>query len=127
MKKILISLAATAAVAAAAVPAAAQPWRGDHNNHSYAGSQLNTSYVDGLAWKINNAAQQRVISRAEQRQLLSELRRIQPIAWRVQTNQASRSERQRLEAGVARIESAVSRYARNDRYDRYGRNDGWRR
>jgi hypothetical protein len=124
MKKILISLAATAAVAAAAVPAAAQPWRGDH---SYAGSQLNTSYVDGLEWKINNAAQQRAISRGEQRQLLSELRRIQPIAWKVQTNRATWSERQRLEAGVARIESAVNRYARNDRYDRYDRNDGWRR
>ena len=58
---------------------------------------------------------------------------IQPIAWRVQTGQASRWERQRLENGVARIESAVNRYARNDRYDRddrydrYSRNDGWRR
>jgi hypothetical protein len=133
MKKILLSLAATAAIVAAAAPAAAPPWRGDPNtarDRGYVGSQLNTSYVDGLEWKINNAAQQRAISRGEQRQLLSELRQIQPIAWRVQTGQASRWERQRLENGVARIESAVNRYARNDRddrYDRYSRNDGWRR
>ena len=134
MKKILLSLAATAALAAAAAPAAAQPWRGDHNDsyrdNGYAGARLNSAYVDGLEWKINNAAQQRIISRGEQRQLLSELRRIQPIAWKVQNGQANRWERQRLQTTVARIESAVSRYARNDRNDRYDRDDrydGWRR
>jgi hypothetical protein len=125
MKKILLSLAATAAVAAMAAPAAAQPYRGYDNHQSYASGRLSSSYVDSLEWKINSAAQNRIISRNEARQLLGELRQVQPLAYRVQTGQARAWERQRLETTVARIESAVTRYARNDRYDRRDRDGRW--
>jgi hypothetical protein len=117
MKKILLSLAATAALAAAAAPAAAQPWRGHDDVHG----QMTTSYVDGLQWKIDNAVRERRISWNEARELKAELRQAQPIAWRVQTGQAGYRERQRLDRIVSRIESAVNRYAMNER----GR--GWRR
>lgn len=99
--------------------AAAQPY-GYH--HSYS-SNLNTSYVDSLEWKINNAAQEHRISWQERRELLGLFRNIQPLAWRVQTGQASSWEVRRLEDGVARIESATTRYAREGRYPRYGYND----
>jgi len=123
MRKILLSLAAVTALAAAGAPAAAQSWRNnDHDDRryddrSYGGGQLTTGYVDGLAWKIDNAAQERRISWNEARGLKSELRQIQPLAWRVQTGQASGWERRRLTQGVNRIEAAVNSY------DRYGRND----
>ncbi len=95
--------------------ASAQPWR----DHSYAHSNLNTSYVDSLEWRINNTR----MSNGERRELMSLLRSIQPLAWRAQTGQASRWEIRRLENGVARIERAT-RYASYDRrYPRYGYND----
>ncbi|MDB5494857.1 MAG: hypothetical protein JWP86_2194 [Phenylobacterium sp.] len=140
MKKLLLSIAAVAALGAAAAPAAAQPWRGGHDDYqrheTYAPSRLTTPYVDGLEWKINNAAQEGRISWGEARGLRQELRQVQPIAWRVQTGQAGGWEAQRLERTVARIESAVNRgprYGRYDRGDQYGRydqrsdrHDGWR-
>lgn len=142
MKKILLSLAATAALATAAAPAAAQTWGGydgrdDYRqsygqDRSYAGRQNTTAYVDSLSWKIDNAVQQRRISWQEARQLKNELRQIQPLAWRVQTGQARRGEVQRLQWTVNRIESALNRYARDDRrHDRddysYGYGYGYRR
>ena len=129
MKKILLSLTAAAALAAAAAPAAAQDWRGHHDRGYSHGGQNYTGYVDGLEWKIRNAADHGVISRGEARELLREFRSVQQIAWRVQTGAASGWERQRLDRTIARIESAVnrpSRYARG-RYDRDDRYNGWRR
>jgi hypothetical protein len=83
-----------------------------------AAAGLNTSYVDSLEWKINNAFQERRISNGERRELLATLRDIQPLAWRNQTGQANGYEIRRLESGVARIEGAVNRYAGG--YGRYG-------
>ena len=122
MKKILLTLAATTALAAA-VPAAAQPWGGDNDyrdDRRYeqrydSRSHLTTSYVDSLEWKIRNAAQERRISRPEARELMAEFRQVQNSAWRVQNGQASRWEVQRLERVVDRIERALNSYARNDR------------
>jgi hypothetical protein len=136
MKKLLLSLAAVAALGAVAAPAAAQSW-GDHGRYhhrGYSNSRLDTAYVDSLDWKISNAAQEGRISWGEARGLRDELRQVQPIAWRLQTGQAGGWEAQRLERTVARIESAVNRgprYGRYDRGDQYGRYDrhdryGWR-
>lgn len=145
MKKILLSVAAVAALAATTAPAAAQDWRGpdrgyDRNaertydrgdDRSYGrGSNLTTSYVDSLEWKINNAAREGRISRGEARQLMAEFKQVQNSAWRVQNGQASGWERQRLQTTVNRIEMALSRYANRDRDGRdygygYGR-DGRR-
>lgn len=124
MKKLLIALAATATLGAAAAPAAAQPWgygyeRGhDRGYDRHYGGQLTTSYVDSLEWRINNAAREGRISWGSARQLRDELRQIQPLAWRVQTGQASRREFQRLSRGVDRIEAAVNSHSRHAWRDR---------
>ena len=108
MKKFLLSLAALGVVAAAAAPAAAQPWRGDGYDQPYHG-RLTTGYVDSLDWKIRNAAREGRISWPEARELHGEFREVQPIAWRVETGQASRWEAMRLQRTVDHIEWAVHR------------------
>ena len=118
-----VGAAALMIAGTAATSASAQPWR-DHDRgyNSYGGGyDLSTSHVDSLEWRINNSP----ISRGERRALLRELRELQPLAWRVQTGQASRWEHDRLARGVARIEQAT-RFANADRYDRrYGYNNRW--
>lgn len=111
MKKILLSIAAVAALGAAAAPAAAQPWG---HGAGYGDPRLTTSYVDSLDWKITNAAQTGRISWGEARDLRAQFRDVQTIAWRVQTGQASRGEALRLRAVVDRVDAAVNgggRYA----------------
>lgn len=120
MKKILLSLAAASALAAAAAPAAAQHWRDDGQRYErrHGGdTRLNTSYVDSLEWKINNAAREGRISWGEARQLMREFREVQPLAWRVQQGEASRWEQNQLARTVDRIEHAVNSYRGNRRYD----------
>ncbi|MCR5877960.1 hypothetical protein [Phenylobacterium sp. J367] len=79
MKKILLSMAAVAALGATAIPAAAQPWRGDdHRGHDRYEGQRFTGRYDALEWQINNAARERRISGSEARQLLSIWRDAQP-------------------------------------------------
>jgi hypothetical protein len=95
----------------AATTAQAQPW-----HHGYvADSRLTTSYVDGLQWKINNAARQGVISWAQARDLRMELRSVQPLAYRVQTGQARPWEVNRLERVVNHIDGLTHGYAYNTR------------
>lgn len=109
--KTIAAVAASAiAIGGAAVStASAQPWRYDH----YSDNRLTTPYVDGLQWKINNAARRGAISWDEARDLRAELRSVQPIAWRVQNGQARPGEVRRLEMVVNRIDSATSGYAYN--------------
>jgi hypothetical protein len=131
MKKILLSLAALGAVAAAAAPAAAQPWR-DHQEYRAGYSapyRLTTPYVDGLDWKITNAAREGRLSWGEARELRAEVRSVHDVAWRVQTGEAGPRETERLDRVVSRVEMAVNggghdRYRRygDDRYERYGWN-----
>jgi Ni/Co efflux regulator RcnB len=104
MKKILLSIAAVAALGAAAAPAAAQGW----NHGGYSDQRLTTAYVDSLDWKITNAAQEGRISRGEARDLRAQFKAVQTSAWGIQTGQASRGETVRLQAVVNRIEAAVN-------------------
>ena len=132
LKKILLSLAAVGAVAAAAAPAAAQPWGGyggDYRSDYRAPYRLTTPYVDSLDWKITNAAREGRISWGEARELRAEFRDVQPIAWRVQTGEASRWEAARLDRAVARIERAVNRPGDGWRGDGrfWGDREDWRR
>ena len=119
--KMIAAAGATALLMTGAVAgqANAQSWRHYDHRESYS-SNLSTSYVDSLEWRINNAAQQGRISRGERRDLMAQLRSIQPLAWRVQTGQASPGEYRRLQYGVSRIEAATNSYAYNGggRYDR---------
>jgi hypothetical protein len=110
LKTFIAIAASTLAIGGAAVSTAdAQPWRGGY----YADNRLTTSYVDGLQWKINNAARQGMISWAEARDLRAELRSVQPIAYRVQTGQARPWEVRRLETVVNRIDGVTANYAYN--------------
>jgi Ni/Co efflux regulator RcnB len=144
MKKILLSMAAVAALAATAAPAAAQDWRRDGRGYEgrgydqgrdydqgrgYDQGQRITGRYDALEWQLNNAAQEGRMSRGEARELLSMWRQNQPLAWRVETGRASGGERQRVMRTMNVIERALAqsqRYSRYDRDDRgYGRD--WRR
>ena len=108
MRKIVMSVIAAAAIVNAAPALAqqwgAQPWGGER---PYADSRLFTPHVDGLEWRINHAAEEGRISWGEQRRLMDEFKQVQPIAWRVQTGQASGWETERLARAVDRIERAV--------------------
>lgn len=112
LKKTLLSLAVLGAVAAAAAPAAAQSWRGPEayrdGGYQEGYGRPVTAYVDGLDWKIVNAARQGRISWDEARDLRHQFREVQPIAWRLQTGEASPWERARLERTVSRIEHEVN-------------------
>jgi len=112
----VIGASALALSAASTMTAQAQPW--NHYGRTYDrgyDSRLNTSYVDSLDWKITNAAKTGEISWNQARDLRSQLRSVQPLAYRVQTGQARGYEVERLRAVVNRIDAATSRYAYNDR------------
>jgi hypothetical protein len=108
--------ASTLALSAATVAttAQAQPWNHGYSNRGVDG-RLTTSYVDGLDWKINNAAQYGRISWGQARNLRAELQGMKPIAWRVQTGQARPYEVNRLENFVNRVDSLTQGYAYNTR------------
>jgi hypothetical protein len=119
LKKIaLIGASALALSAVTAVSTQAQPWRGHAPVYGSDSGRLTTSYVDGLDFKITNAARYRVISWDEARDLRNQLHSVQTLAWKVQTGQANNWEYRRLDNTVSRIEAAINRYAANDRrYD----------
>ena len=125
MKTILLSLAAVAALGAAAAPAAAQSWR--DLDHGYAGAQR--SGLDGLDWKIDHAAQEGRISYGEARGLRAELRQAQSMAWRVQSGRANEWQRRQLDRTVNHIEQALnaSRYGHEPRRESYGYGRGFDR
>jgi hypothetical protein len=123
-RKLMAAIGATALMlgGTVATQAAAQPGRyydrGYDRGYDHHNGNLTTSYVDSLEWRINNSP----IPRGERRALLMELRQIQPLAWRVQTGQASRWEYNRLARGVERIERATQYAGYDDRRQRYGYN-----
>jgi hypothetical protein len=118
MKKILLSIAAVAALGAAVAPAAAQPWNGhdDARYHTPAPPQrLTLSYVDSLDARITNAARAGRISSTEARDLHHDQREIRPIAWRVQTGHATHAQAMQVDRVVTHIEQSLdaARYADN--------------
>lgn len=116
LKTLAVIAASTLAIGAtAATSASAQAWRHDHYSNDYNDGRLTTSYVDGLDWKITNAARNGAISWDQARDLRMQLRSVQPLAYRVQTGHARPWEVNRLEAVVNRIDSLTSGYAYNGR------------
>ena len=112
---------------AAVTTAQAQPWNqgySEHRDHNYNegrnydDNRLTTTYVDGLDWKITNAARNGVISWGQARDLRGQLRQVQPLAYRAETGQARPWEINRLAAVVNRIDSLTSGYAYNNRRER---------
>jgi len=119
LKTLAAVAASTMALAGLASTAAqAQPWNHGHNyaqRYENRDSRLTTSYVDGLDWKINNAAQYGRISWNEARNLRGQLQQMKPVAWRVQTGQARPWEVNRLEQFVNRVDALTQGYASNNR------------
>jgi hypothetical protein len=115
MKTLAAIAASTVAISGLTMTAAqARPWH--HGYHSDArDSRLMTPYVDGLAWKIDNARNQGRISWRQARDLHSQLASVQPLAYRYQTGQARPYEVQRLAMVVNRIDSLTQGYAYNMR------------
>jgi hypothetical protein len=117
--------ASTLALGCAATTAAqAQPWHHDYDynrdrDYNRGDSRLTTSYVDGLAWKIDNARNHGMISWRQAQDLHAQLATVQPLAWRVQTGQARPWEVSRLENVVNRIDSLTQGYAYNMRRPYY--------
>jgi hypothetical protein len=115
MKTLAAIAASTIALSGAAVTAAqAQPWNHGHYSAG-ADSRLMTPYVDGLAWKIDNARNQGRISWRQAQDLHAQLASVQPLAFRYQSGQARPGEVQRLAAVVNRIDGMTQGYAYNTR------------
>jgi hypothetical protein len=130
MRTFILAAAAAGALAAAAVPAAAQQrYQGDYNRGNQGGYDqrgdrggvdyhLTSGYVDGLFWKLDNAAQEGRMSRREAVQLKRELRQVQEFANPVETGRASNWQYQSLQRTVARIDQALNSggYRADNRY-----------
>jgi len=98
-----------------ATTAQAQPWHHGYGYNHSVDSRLTTSYVDGLDWKIQNAARYGRISWRQARDLRSQLQSMKPIAWRVQTGEARPWEVNRLERFVNQVDALTTGYAYNNR------------
>ena len=103
----LIGASVVGLSAAAAAPATAQPWVANRVHDA----PLTSDYVDSLHWRIDDAARDGRISWVEARRLHADLRRVQPLTWRVETGRASNMEFVRLNRTVDRIEARLNRYA----------------
>jgi hypothetical protein len=133
MKKHALALAASTALAAAVLApamASAQPWRNDRDyartydrgyGRGYAvPHHLTSGYVDGLYWKLDNAAAEGRLSWREANRLKAELRPVQEFAYPVETGRASPWQRQRLERVVSRIDAALAGGGRYGSRNAYG-------
>jgi hypothetical protein len=130
----LIGASALAVSAVSTAAAQAQPY--GYSNYGYGPARyatlpdndrrrLSTGYVDRLQARVNDAARMRQISWNEARDLRNQLGYAHDLAYRVQTGRADRGDVRRLDSMLDRVESAVNRYAYNDRDHRYDHD--WRR
>jgi hypothetical protein len=135
MKKVLLSLAAVASVAAAA-PAMAQPVvtfsfgsrGGDYyNGYGYGAGSINQR-EQRIAWEIRRGEQTGRLNWREARDLRNGLMRVEQMERQYAWNGLSRAEyidlSRRLSRLENRVEVAMNDYD-NDRYDRYGYGYGY--
>ena len=120
MKKVLLSLAAVSAIAAAATPAAAA-----HNDRNVVSAhRLINQREAQLAQRIDRAIHRGQISRFEARALVNELRRIEVLEHRYGRNGLSRAEFADLNIRLDRLQ-AMLRHERRDDDRRYGYGYGY--
>lgn len=120
MKKILLSLAAVSALAAAAAPAAAQSYRDDGYRNGY-----NPQRSENLEMRIERAVERGQITPREARNLHAELRDAQRVEWRYRRDgRLTRYERADLDQRFDRVQ-ALLRMERRDQD--YGYGYGYRR
>lgn len=124
MKKILLSIAAASALAAAALPAAAQSY--DRGDRYYGGSPRGGYDVDDrgerLEMRIRRAVQTRQISPREADRLRADVHNVERLAWRYRRDGAfTRWERSDIDQRFDRISQRL-RYERVERDYGYGPN-----
>lgn len=123
MKRIITVLAALTIPVAAALPARAQDWNSRDWTYWNSKGQNPTGFVDGLEWQINYAEQTGRISPRQAHWLRQREYEAKPIAWRVETGDASWEDRQQLNRDVDAIETTLTRSYHT--YRGYRREDGW--
>lgn len=135
MKKILISIAAASALAAAALPAAAQSHGGyDHNDrydrydrYDHRGGAQGIARGDQLQVRINRAERNHQINRREANRLREQVRLTERLSWRYRADGVmTRWERADLDRRFDSIRARL-RYERNDRDYGSGYGGGYRR
>ena len=123
MKKVLLSLAAVAAVAVA-VPAAAQPYGNaygyykNQKNHRPAAASINQREAN-LARKIDAAYRRGQLSRVEASRLMAELRYIERTEQAYRRNGMTWRERDALNLRITRLQQRLQ-HVRDDGYVQYG-------
>jgi len=113
MKKIILSITAVTALAAAALPAVAS-------------AQSISQRQDRLEWRIEQGQRNGSLNRHEARHLKRELRETQRLEYRYRRDGLSRWERADLDRRFDQI-SAMIRYERHDRDRDYGHGYGYDR
>lgn len=117
MKKVLLSLAAVAALASAAAPAAAQTYGYDRN--------AGRNDTERLERRIERAEMNGRLTRREAGRLRADVREVERVSWRYrQDGRLTQWERNDLDRRVASVEARL-RFERNDR--EYGQGYGYRR
>lgn len=117
MKKILISIAAASALAAAVTPAAAQSYGGHDRGDRYEdrGGPQGIVRGDDLQVRINIAERSRQISHREANRLREQLRLTERLSWRYRADGVvTRWERADLDRRFDSIRMQL-RHERNDR------------
>jgi len=131
MKKVLLSLAAVTAIAAAAAPAAAQPYGvayGWHQRHDY-NSDLTVQSLNArqakIAAKIDMAVRDGQLRPNEANRLMVELRRIDVQEYRFRDGRYSQREREVILQRLNAVNSQLERMRYNDRRYSYGYGNRW--
>jgi hypothetical protein len=120
MKKILLSMAAVGALAAAA-PAAAQY---GYSNVNAGGAVGISNRIAQLNARLNAGIQAGVVDRAEARSLRMQLRQLQRLDRQYSYNGLTQAERQDLQMRLRQFREDL-RMADNGRYDRDTRYGSW--
>lgn len=111
MKRVLASLLAIGAVAAAAAPAAAQPWQSINQRQAQLDRRIDVGVRNGS------------LTRVEARRLRDEFRDLQRLETRYRVDGLSLRERADLDRRFDRLSAEI----RAERHDRQQARNDWRR
>ena len=120
MKKLVLALTAASALAAAAVPAAAQPHGGGHDRHQ----RYDNDRAQRLLWRIDRAERAGALNSGVAGWLRREVTNTDRLAWRYGRDGLSQWERQDLDR---RYDQLARRVDRDDRRYGYGYGPDYRR
>ncbi|KQW65995.1 hypothetical protein ASE17_14390 [Phenylobacterium sp. Root77] len=120
MKKFVLALTAASALAAAAVPAAAQPYGGGYDRHE----RYDNNRSERLMWRIERAERSGSINSGAASWLRREVSATERLAWRYSRNGFTQWERQDIDR---RYDQLARRVDRDDRRYGYGYGNDYRR